>query len=335
MANQIEQFLIEFVFKDKDVVKGMKSVTDGFEKVNRDSVNKTKKRVKTESFIVQKSYDKMHDKRIQREMDLHNLKLKNEKKLQTATRNSNKRAAESMQMRRMAVSRLTASNPAMRDMAAFYRAQEASAAKAASVGDNRNQRMMRGVERSQYFRGLDSNMQGQYRTQMQTALGRGDVEAFRDIAAASREASKAINRQRRETIGLATAQKGLSDSTRNMLRSYVSLFAVFAGVSSINRVGQEFEGLNSAMLAATGNKAEAGKQMAFLTDLSERLGLSLIDTSGAFTKFLFAAKGKMSEGQTQELFTSLTELGTTLGVSKERMKLSMNAITQINGLPTR
>ena len=59
----------------------------------------------------------------------------------------------------------------------------------------RNQRMMRGVERSQYFRGLDSNMQGQYRTQMQSALGRGDVESFRDIAAASREASKAINRQ--------------------------------------------------------------------------------------------------------------------------------------------
>ena len=80
MANQIEQFLIEFIFKDRDVVKGMKSVTDGFEKVNRDSVNKTKKRVKTESFIVQKAYDKMHDKRIQREVDLHNLKKQNVKK---------------------------------------------------------------------------------------------------------------------------------------------------------------------------------------------------------------------------------------------------------------
>ena len=71
-----------------------------------------------------------------------------------------------------------------------------------------------------------------------------------------------------------------------------SLFAVFAGVSSINRgLVRNLKDWNSAMLAATGNKAEAGKQMAFLTDLSERLGLSLLDTSGAF-KFLFAAKVK-------------------------------------------
>lgn len=288
MSNQIEQFLIEFVFKDKDVVAGMKKITDGFEKVNRESVNKTKKRVGVESLLAQKAQDKLHNQRMQQEMELLKLKIANEKKRLAASKRS--------------------SDPDF---------------------TIRNQRMLRGVERSQYFRSLGMDDQNKFRTQMQSALGRGDVEGFRDIAAASREVSKQLNRQRRETIGLATAQKGLADSTRNMLRSYISLFAISAGIGSINRVGQEFEGINSAMLAATGSQQEAAKQMGFLIDLSERLGLSLIDTSSAYSKFLFAGKGKISDAQTKELFTSLTELGTTLGISKERMKLSMNAIVQM------
>lgn len=305
MSNQIEQFLIEFIFKDKDVVKGMKSISEGFEKVNRDSVNKTKKRVTTEVLLIQRSQSQMHNQRLQQEMDLLNLKLKNEAHL-------------------------------AREAAKKAREQKTSKGGGKPVDTTvRNQRMMRRVERTKYFNTLETKDQEYYRGQMKLALDRNDIESFKDIATMAQRNAEKLNAQKKSTISLATAQKGLTDSTRNMLRSYVSLFAIMGGVASINRVGQEFEGLNSAMLAATGTKKEAGRQMAFLTDLSERLGLSLIDTSGAYTKFLFASKGKLTDGQTQELFTSLTELGTTLGVSKERMKLSMNAITQINGLPTR
>jgi phage tail tape-measure protein len=87
--------------------------------------------------------------------------------------------------------------------------------------------------------------------------------------------------------------------------------------------------MNSAMLAATGTAQLAGNEIEFLDQMTSRLGLSLLDTSDAYTKFLFASKGKLDQSETRELFEGLSELGTTLGVSKERMKLSMNAITQM------
>ena len=42
----------------------------------------------------------------------------------------------------------------------------------------------------------------------------------------------------------------------------------------------------------------------------------------------------MSFDQIQELFTGLTEFGTVMGVSKDKMKWAMMAVTQIKaGLP--
>lgn len=141
------------------------------------------------------------------------------------------------------------------------------------------------------------------------------------------EQKKATMRTRKANI----AYQGLNDSTRNLIRSYVSMFAVLEATTSINRVGQRFESMNSAMLAATGTSELAQQEIEFLDKMTSRLGLSLLDASDAYSKFLFASKGKLDTEQTRELFEGLSELGTTLSVSKERMKLSMNAITQISG----
>jgi hypothetical protein len=122
----------------------------------------------------------------------------------------------------------------------------------------------------------------------------------------------------------------LQDSTRNMVREYASLYALFAGTNAINQTGQSFEALNSAMLAATGNTSDAKQQMQFLIDLSRRLGLSVKDIADQYIKFKFAAKDKLTNTQIEELFTNMSELGTVLGLSQEKMKLAFNAIQQIN-----
>jgi len=169
------------------------------------------------------------------------------------------------------------------------------------------------------------------------------IESFKDQAraaygsrAAMDELSLAVDKykykQRQATMRTRKANiamQGLNDSTRHMIRSYASLYAVFEATYAINRTGQEFEAMNSAMLAATGTSEMAADEVAFLDKMTSRLGLSLLDTSDAYTKFLFSSKGKLDQNQTRELFTGLSELGTTLGISKERMKLSMNAITQM------
>lgn len=138
-----------------------------------------------------------------------------------------------------------------------------------------------------------------------------------------------LNAAARRSFGLAAAQGSLRDSTRNLVREYASLYAIFAGTSYINQTGQAFEAVNSAMLAATGNSTDATAEMQFMLDLSRRLGLQLKDVAGEYTKFKFAAQGKMSNEDQQFLFTSMSELGTVLGISQERMKLAMNSMSQM------
>ena len=136
------------------------------------------------------------------------------------------------------------------------------------------------------------------------------------------------------TRKLNVAQKGLVDSSRNMIRSYASVFALFQGTVAIKRVGQEFEGMRSSMLAASGSAPAAAKDMQFVNDISQEMGLNLKDTTDAFVKFKFAAKGKMDNSEIEDLFQSVSMFGTALKVAPQDMKRAQRALSQISGLLT-
>lgn len=161
------------------------------------------------------------------------------------------------------------------------------------------------------------------------AIASGNIDQLRTVTKELARMNHELEKQRRHSIGAAAAMSSLQDSTRNMVREYASLYALFAGTSAINQTGQSFEALNSAMLAATGNTSDAKQQMQFLIDLSRRLGLSVKDIADQYIKFKFAAKDKLTGGQIEELFTNMSELGTVLGLSQEKMKLAFNAIQQM------
>lgn len=141
-----------------------------------------------------------------------------------------------------------------------------------------------------------------------------------------------IYQQRKATLATrkqSLAMQGLNDSTRHLIRTYASLYTALGATTYIKDTAQKFQSMESAMLAATGTSQKASSELEFLDGMTSKLGLSLLDTSDAYTKFLFASKGKLGQSEVRELFEGLSELGTTLGVSKDRMKLSMNAITQM------
>jgi hypothetical protein len=161
------------------------------------------------------------------------------------------------------------------------------------------------------------------------AIASGNIDQLRTVTKELSRMNHELEKQRRHSMGAAAAMSSLQDSTRNMVREYASLYALFAGTSAINQTGQSFEALNSAMLAATGNTSDAKQQMQFLIDLSRRLGLSVKDIADQYIKFKFAAKDKLTNTQIEELFTNMSELGTVLGLSQEKMKLAFNAIQQM------
>jgi tape measure domain-containing protein len=155
------------------------------------------------------------------------------------------------------------------------------------------------------------------------------AEANRHLVDKLRRTAVELRRVERASKRTSAAQRGLGDSTNHLIRSYASVFALMAGTAAINKTGQSFEALNSAMLAAMGTTEEANEQIANLDKLTDRLGLSLLDTADQYTKFVFASKGKLPTEEVNLLFEGMAELGTTLGVSKERMKLSFTAIQQM------
>jgi hypothetical protein len=169
----------------------------------------------------------------------------------------------------------------------------------------------------------------QSKVNVTAALESGSSNSLRQASKHLSQMNAEMAKLRRESIGTAAAMSSMHDSTRNMVREYASMYALFAGTGAINQIGQQFESLESAMLAATGNTKDANEQMKFMTDLSQRLGLNLTGIADQYIKFKFAAKGKLDDGQIQELFTNTSELGTVLGLSQEKMKLSFNAMQQM------
>lgn len=185
------------------------------------------------------------------------------------------------------------------------------------------------IMRTAYARDLEKlapRLHGSYEKDMQAAIKNRNIEGMRDIASQMRDSTREMKRSIR---GLAVVQNGLTDSTRNMIRSYASLFALWEGTTAIKRVGMDFQGMEASMLAASGSVPAAAKDMLFINSIVDEMGLNLKDTTDAFVKFKFAARGKMSQGQQEELFKGLSMFGTSMKVGNEDMKRAQRALTQI------
>ena len=180
----------------------------------------------------------------------------------------------------------------------------------------------RGQQSREY---IDSEARGTQRVrrqEMDAAAASGQINQLRRL-------QEELRRTSRETRRLNIAQRGLVDSTRNMIRSYASVFAIFQGTAAIKRVGQDFQGMEAAMLASSGSAVAAAKDMKFLDGMVDEMGLNLKSTTDAFVKFKFASKGKFDDETTEDIFKSASMFGTALKINSEDMKRAMKALTQM------
>jgi tape measure domain-containing protein len=157
----------------------------------------------------------------------------------------------------------------------------------------------------------------------------GDTAALNALRASIRRHNRGLAEANRRTRSLNFSQRALGDSTRNMARQYLSVFALFEGTRAINRIGQDFEGMRASMLLSSGSAAQATKDLAFVNGEAKRLGLNLKDATDGFTKFQLSAKGKLDRGETRQLFTGFSEFATAAGVDKFRYEKGLQAIQQM------
>lgn len=363
MSTNVEKFVVSLGFNTQDLkqLKSLLKMQEQSSKLAKKTQAETQSALKKENALKRKQLqmEKLIEKARKQGLDVkfYERSLRSAKKLETIEKRRldlekailNHQKKQTSEVNKQASAQKKGAGVRVSDRGqAGAASRDFKAALGSLTGKTRQQ-----SEMAEYYKGLLKNeefakLREQYVRQQglrANSMGASDayVKSIRDQARAAygtRSAMQKLNNDLREHAIVQRkarmqvhkhnlAMQGLNDSARHMIRSYVSVFAVLAGTTAINTVGQKFEAMQSAMLAATGTAELAASEIAFLDDMTSRLGLSLLDVSDAYTKFLFASKGKLDQSETRELFEGLSELGTTLGVSKERMKLSMNAISQM------
>ncbi|CVB06821.1 tape measure domain [Serratia marcescens] len=109
----------------------------------------------------------------------------------------------------------------------------------------------------------------------------------------------------------------------------ITIAATVAVGKSIMTAGQDLQSMESGLTAVTGSADKAAKEMQYLRDQSNRLGLDLMKTGKDYTKFLAAVGDKATQKQTRTLFEGVAEYSTVLGASAEEQSRALLALNQI------
>lgn len=312
--NMIEQFFIDIELNTRGVSKQAKEIDKMLDSMGMRASRRTQS--------IAKAQTKANSTLLADMLKAEDVKARRTEALSTK--------ASSAQMKQH-VQKMTAQDAELKKMKEFYRQQE----KLAKVAAKRQQAFANKIARFQstaYYQNMKSSGKdmSSYDKRFGDAVRVGDAAAMTRLASEMRSVNRETKSLKRNMMGLNVVQGGLQDSTRNMIRSYASLFALFEGTVAIKRVGMDYEGMNAAMLAASGSTEAAANDMIFLNGMVDQMGLNLKNTTDAWVKFKFAAKGKISQEQQEDIFTGLSMFGTSLKVGDEDMKRSQRAIIQID-----
>lgn len=123
-------------------------------------------------------------------------------------------------------------------------------------------------------------------------------------------------------------QSRLTSSAKQWAGTYVSAFAAVGGIVGATRVGQEFEGMESALLTVSDSAELAKENLQFVYDEAMRLGKPLKESTRGFARML-ASRGNLETSQIKEIFTSTQEMATVLGMNADETNRAMVAIGQM------
>ena len=168
----------------------------------------------------------------------------------------------------------------------------------------------------------------------QVKMKRSVIDAnlvLKEQASNFRKANRAAANTKKQITALTRAQNRLKESARQLALSMVGAFAVFEGVKSISRVGQDFEAMEASMLAVSGGSISAAKDLSYLRSEAVRLGLNIKDTTKAFIKLKAGAGEKATDSDLKTIFEGLTESSTVLGLSAEETTRAIRGVVQMFG----
>jgi len=142
-------------------------------------------------------------------------------------------------------------------------------------------------------------------------------------AGSSRKVTDAANEQ-------SSAIDKIRDSLTKGAAAYLSYQAAMAGGKAIIDTALANERLNNTLKVGVGSAEAAAKEIAFLRQESEKLGLQFTTTADQYAKLAAAAKDTALQGQaTRDIFLAVSKASTVLGLSAAEAGGALNAIQQM------
>lgn len=132
-----------------------------------------------------------------------------------------------------------------------------------------------------------------------------------------------------QVMGFARSMDMATSSLANFSAG-IAAFAAASGIAAIVRTKVEFDRITNTLEAVSGSTQVAGREMRFLSSTAEDLGIDLIALSKSYAS-VFAAGNQtaLSTEQIRDIFLSLSEAGTTLGLRTDEMNGIFTAVEQI------
>jgi len=169
-------------------------------------------------------------------------------------------------------------------------------------------------------------------TKIQSTIS--ELEKLGKVDRANSDSFKRTNKQFNDDLAKTKSNLGgFGDQLNSLKQQVIGAFAV----SSLIAFGKEavataakIEGIGNSLKFITGSSANAEKTMAYLRELSNRLGLEFESTAQAFKLFAGATtQAGMTLGQTKSIFESVSKAVTTMGLSADDANGVFLALSQI------
>lgn len=178
------------------------------------------------------------------------------------------------------------------------------------------------------------NLSNKFNEAAGVAKTRKDLEGLRrtyDQLKASQSKVISLNKQLNHQFSVQNfTVKSLTDSTRNLARSHLSVFAAVGAGGAVTSKGQELISLRAALLGVSGDAKVAAEEFEFVKNTSKSLGINLTEATRSYGKLGAAAKSAgLSAEQGKEIFLATSELSTAFGLSEVEYEGISRAMGQI------
>lgn len=150
----------------------------------------------------------------------------------------------------------------------------------------------------------------------------------------NRRASRQVRQVGTESATATTKVQGLARGLGS-LQGVLATLGVTMLVRNLAQAGLEMDRLERATAAALGSQAAGARELAFIREEAERLGLYLPTLVQGYAGLAAATRGTRMEGQlTREIFLSVAEAGRAMNLSNEQVAGVLTALQQIAGKGT-